>query len=62
MVLDKQVPTLRDKQKFKGQAIKNDLNAAASTAKCISFTCLKIHESFQINSFRDYSLRRSKDN
>jgi len=38
MVLDKQEPTLSDKQSLKDQAIKNDLNA---TAKCIFLTCLK---------------------
>ena len=41
MVQDKQEPTLSDKQTFKDQAIKNDLNAAASTAKCIFLKCLK---------------------
>jgi hypothetical protein len=41
MVLDKQVPTSSDKQTFKGQANKKNLNAASSTAKFSFLTCLK---------------------
>jgi len=41
MVLDKQLTILSDKQTFKGQSIKYDLNVAASTAKFIFITCLK---------------------
>jgi len=47
MVLDKQGHTLSDKQTFKDQAIKNDVNVMASTAKCIFITRLKIREVFK---------------